>query len=197
MTFSAVILAGGKSSRMGRDKAWLEVDGQPLLARQIRLVQELGAAELFISGRVGVDYSKFGCPVLSDDFPDAGPLAGLERALRIAATPLVLALAVDMPEMTAGTMRSILGCCGENTGAIPRIGGVIEPLAAVYPKSALALATDQLQKKSNAARTFAGLCVSNGLANFVELPACEAGHFANWNSPADHAKQGVDAADLR
>lgn len=48
MNFSAVILAGGKSSRMGRDNAWLQVDGQPLLARQIRLARELGAAEALL-----------------------------------------------------------------------------------------------------------------------------------------------------
>ncbi|HEY5345385.1 MAG TPA: NTP transferase domain-containing protein, partial [Verrucomicrobiae bacterium] len=59
MNFSAVILAGGKSSRMGRDKAFLEIGGTTLLARQIGLARELGAAEIFISGRAETDYSKF------------------------------------------------------------------------------------------------------------------------------------------
>ncbi len=68
MNFSAVILAGGKSSRMGRDKAWLEFDGQSLLARQIACVRRAGASEVFISGRAGVDYSAFGCPVMEDEF---------------------------------------------------------------------------------------------------------------------------------
>ena len=81
MIFSAVILAGGKSLRMGRDKAWLEIEGQTLLARQIALARETGAAEIFISGRADADYSAFGCPVLQDGFPDAVPLAGIERAL--------------------------------------------------------------------------------------------------------------------
>src|SRR5258705_13766374 len=89
MNFSAVILAGGKSSRMGRDKAWLEAGGQSLLARQIGLVRELGAAEVFISGRADADYSEFGCRVLQDKFPDAGPLAGIERALDATTSPLL------------------------------------------------------------------------------------------------------------
>src|SRR6266566_3753822 len=59
MNFSAVILAGGKSSRMGRDKAFIKVGGQPLLARQIQLAQTVGAKEIFISGREDVDYSNF------------------------------------------------------------------------------------------------------------------------------------------
>src|SRR5690349_130325 len=87
MNFSAVILAGGKSSRMGRDKAWLEINGQILLTRQIELVQAGGATEVFISGRAGMDYSAFGCRVLQDRFPNAGPLAGIERALDAAIAP--------------------------------------------------------------------------------------------------------------
>ena len=75
MKFSAVILAGGRSSRMGQDKAWLPIDGQPLLARQISLVRELDPVELLISGRSGTDYRSLGCRVLTDGFPDAGPLA--------------------------------------------------------------------------------------------------------------------------
>src|ERR1035438_9547728 len=59
MNFSAVILAGGKSSRMGRDKAWLEVGRQTLLARQIQLAQAAGATEIFVSGRFGVAYPTF------------------------------------------------------------------------------------------------------------------------------------------
>ena len=82
MNFSAVILAGGQSRRMGRDKAWLPLDGQPLLARQIELVRELAPEELFISGRSDTDYTRLGCPVLTDEFTDAGPLAGLRPAWR-------------------------------------------------------------------------------------------------------------------
>ena len=66
MNFGAVILAGGKSSRMGRDKAFLEIGGPSLLARQISLVRDIGAAEIFISGRKGVNYSGFNCCVLTD-----------------------------------------------------------------------------------------------------------------------------------
>src|SRR3972149_4484685 len=84
MSFSAVILAGGQSSRMGRDKAWIEVAGQPMLAGALNLARNLGAREVFISGRAGADYSAFHCPVLFDLEPGLGPLGGIERALRVA-----------------------------------------------------------------------------------------------------------------
>jgi molybdopterin-guanine dinucleotide biosynthesis protein A len=146
MNFSAVILAGGKSSRMGRDKAWLDVGGRSLLARQVELAGTLGAREVFVSGRADVDYTALGYQVLLDRFPGAGPLAGIEAALAAATSPLVLVLAVDMPHMSVDVLRQLVGQCAETTGAIPRVAGEIEPLAAVYPKSALPLVTELLSK---------------------------------------------------
>ena len=185
MNFSAVILAGGKSSRMGRDKAFLETGGKTLLARQIQLSRELGAAETFISGGTGADYSAFGCRVLLDKFPDAGPLAGIERALDAAKSPLLLVLAVDLPEMTPEFLQRLSAGCSETCGIIPKLAGRVEPLAAYYPNAARSLATASLERKDFAANGFAGQCVQSGLARFAELPANEGKYFANWNSPAD------------
>jgi molybdenum cofactor guanylyltransferase len=185
VNFSAVILAGGKSSRMGRDKAWLEVDGRPLLARQIQLARESGAAEVFISGRADTDYAAFGCRVLWDKFGGAGPLAGIERALDAAMSPLLLVLAVDLPEMSVEFLRRLGAGCAENFGAIPRVNENIEPLAAFYPKISHSPAEALLCNRRNAVATFAEHCVQSGLARFVELPAAGSRHFANWNAPVD------------
>jgi molybdopterin-guanine dinucleotide biosynthesis protein A len=185
MNFSAVILAGGKSSRMGRDKAWLEVGGQSLLARQIGVVREFGAVEVFISGRANADYSGFGCRVLRDNFPDAGPLAGIERALGAAQSPLLLVLAVDLPEMHWEFLQWLGADCTDDFGAIPRVNENIEPLAAFYPKAAQSLAEVLLCAGKKAVAGFAEQCVQSSLARFVELPASKVKYFANWNLPAD------------
>lgn len=185
MDFGAVILAGGKSSRMGRDKAWLEVRGKTLLARQIEVARETGAMEILISGRAEADYSAFGCRVLLDKFPDAGPLAGVERGLAATASPLLLVLAVDLPAMSVELLCKLAGCCAENVGMIPRCNGVIEPLAAIYPKSAHPTAETLLSEKNNSMINFARRCVLSGLARFAERPAGDAKFFTNWNSPAD------------
>lgn len=186
MNFSAVILAGGKSSRMGCDKAFLEIGGQTLLARQIQLARDAGAAEVFISGRVGVDYSASGCRVLMDKFPDAGPLAGIERALAAAAAPLLLVLAVDLPGMTADFLRTLADDCPENCGVVPRVRGNLEPLAAIYPKAALPLATALLAEKKFAVKNFTARCEQAGLVSFVEFRETATSFFWNWNSPSDH-----------
>ncbi len=66
MSFGAVILAGGQSSRMGQDKAFVMLHGKYLLQAQIEIVRAAGFSEILISGRPGVDYSAFGLPVLLD-----------------------------------------------------------------------------------------------------------------------------------
>ena len=187
MNFSAVILAGGKSSRMGRDKAFLEFEGTPLLVRQVKLVRNAGAKEIFISGRANTDYAGFGCPVLVDNFPDAGPLAGIERALDACAMPVLLVLAVDMPHMTASLLRELAAHCAGGVGVIPRVNGRIEPLVAFYPKVARQLGSALLADVTYAVTGFAERCVTDGLAKFHDSPAGETVCFANWNAPVDLA----------
>jgi molybdopterin-guanine dinucleotide biosynthesis protein A len=192
MNFSAVILAGGQSSRMGRDKAALELAGETLLARQIKLVQAAGAAEVFISGRSGRDYTRFGCPVLADNFFQAGPLAGIESALQKCRNPLLLVLAVDMPQMSAAVLEDLLKQSGGGNGIIPRLAGHVEPLAALYPRIATPLATELLRSAPASAAGgspgvgfFAARCVQEGWARYHDLPADVALCFKSWNAPQD------------
>lgn len=185
MNFSAVILAGGKSSRMGRDKAFLEFEGRPLLERQLALVRETGIEEIFIAGRPDANYARFAARVLNDQFQNAGPLAGIERALASTSASHLLVLAVDMPGMRPDFLCRLLSGCRENLGAIPRCGPQIEPLAAVYPQIAKTLAEKLLRDHTPRAITFAELCVASNCAHFVACNENEQAIFANWNSPGD------------
>src|SRR5215471_16244499 len=127
MNLSAVILAGGESSRMGQDKAWVQFEGQPLIARALSTVRNSGITEIFISGRPGTDYSVLGCSVLVDREFGLGPIAGIERALDATQTSLILVLAVDMPRMTPVFLRKLADRCDPLTGAIPKLRGQLEP----------------------------------------------------------------------
>jgi molybdopterin-guanine dinucleotide biosynthesis protein A len=187
MNFDAVILAAGRSSRMGRDKAWISVDGEPLLARQIGLARQLGPGQIFISGRADADYREFGCRVLIDEVPDAGPLAGIERALQESSAPLLLALAVDMPGMELPFLRRLAAVCTGTAGAIPRVNGQIEPLAAFYPKGAHSMAQTLLRERRLAAVHFAESCAQAGLAIMFDVPPVDHVFFTNWNLPQDAA----------
>ena len=133
------------------------------------------------------DYARLCCPVLHDCFVDAGPLAGIERSLEAASSPLLLVLAVDMPNMSASFLRRLAANCTGGIGAIPRLNGLAEPLAAFYPKSAQSLAEAQLRNFHYAATSFAKRCVRSGLANFYDMSAKDADSFANLNTPMDAA----------
>lgn len=185
MSFSAVILAGGKSSRMRRDKAFLEVGGRTLLERQIEIVQAAGAKETLISGREDADYSTFVLRVLRDEFPDVGPLGGIHAALVTAQYPLVLVLAVDLPAMTSRFLNSLAMTSASGHGVIPRVGGQVEPLAAIYPRAASGILLGMLSEDAFSARTFAAACVAAGLAVYNDFPTDFAHLFNNMNTPDD------------
>ena len=190
MKFDAVILAGGKSTRMGRDKARLEVGGQTLLARQIERAREAGAGQVYISGPADRNYADFGCAVLSDRFEGGGPLAGIEQALAVGSSPVLLALAVDLPDMSAEWLRRLAAESPDDLGVIPKRNDFVEPLAAFYPTSARQLAEAQLGAGNNSAAHFARRCVASGLARFRELASGDEKYFANWNAPADWPVRG-------
>jgi molybdopterin-guanine dinucleotide biosynthesis protein A len=185
MDLSAVILAGGESRRMGTDKAWLRVSGQPLLMRAIQTARHLGAGELFISGRPGVDYSSLNCPVLLDPQPGLGPLAGIESALGAAAAPLLLVLAVDLPRMTTAFLRRLLERCRPDMGVVPVLHGRLEPLAAIYPKRSHAVARQLLAEARYAARDFAAACHLQALVQAWAVSPEAEGCLTNWNEPSD------------
>src|SRR5688500_16588132 len=93
--FAAVLLAGGRSTRMGFDKATLVIDGQPLWQRQLATLRALHPHELFISGRLDGPYGGAGVEIIEDDVADLGPLGGIASILRRAESELVLILAID------------------------------------------------------------------------------------------------------
>jgi len=185
MDLSAVILAGGKSSRMGRDKAFLEINGETLLARALKLVRGFGVEDIVISGRYEQDYSRFGYRVVYDLNPDTGPLGGIERALWQARSVLVLVLAVDLARMTEICLRRVLSRCDRLTGALGRVNGRLQPLAAIYPARCRVLVSDRLRRNQLAVHDFAEACMREGALRVVRLPRSYASSFANWNSPRD------------
>lgn len=107
------------------------------------------------------------------------------HAMSAATNPLLLALAVDLPEMRAELLRRLAVGCSEKFGVIPCVGGRVEPLAAFYPRPARALAETQIANNNKALRAFSERCVQAGLARFETLPPEDAPCFANWNSPGD------------
>jgi hypothetical protein len=80
--FSALLLAGGRSTRMGTDKAFIEIDRVPLWRRQLQLLEELRPDEVLIAGPAHEAWQEINCIIIPDAKPNAGPLAGIVAALQ-------------------------------------------------------------------------------------------------------------------
>ena len=170
---------------MGEDKAFIEMNGTPLWRRQLQILQELAPRELFLSGPSREQWRHIDSIIISDAKPDAGPLAGLVAALRRCSTPLLLALAIDLPNMTADHLRELLARCSNAEGVIPRWRQRFEPLAAVYPRTALSLAENCLASDDHSLQRFAARCVSDRLLDVMDIAIDDEPLFLNMNTPED------------
>ena len=174
---------------MGRDKALLPLpDGRLLWQRQLEVLRELDPSELFISGP-SRDAFPAEIPLLPDAAPSLGPLAGIAAALGIMQSERLVVLAVDLPRMTAAYLRGLLpeeGAAVPGRGVVPELrGGFLEPLAATYPKTALAAAQDGLRRADRSLQAFARRLIDAGQVVTRPITAGETGLFVNWNEPED------------
>ena len=129
---TAFILAGGKSTRMGADKAFVTLNGHTLLARALEL-----AGSITPDVRIVGDPAKFAtfAPVVEDVFAGCGPLGGIHAALRASQTDLNLILAVDVPFVSAALLQYLIARARNSPAAMvtaARANGGWQPLCAVY-----------------------------------------------------------------
>ncbi len=129
--WTGVVLAGGKSSRMGRDKALIEIDGISLLQRSIDLLRPHTREILVIADPDR--YAPEHAVVVPDEHPGAGPLGGIITAMHKARYVRLLVLACDMPNLTDRLLMKLKNALlGEVDAVIPRHGAMVEPLAGAY-----------------------------------------------------------------
>lgn len=134
---AAFILAGGASSRMGRDKGLLEFGGVPLILRTAHLLMPVVASVTVVGSPNR--YAVFGLRAIADEVvreegTSQGPLAGIATALRTTSTPWNLILACDLPYLTIDWVNWLLSRAMDSSAQIvvPRTSQGLEPLAAVY-----------------------------------------------------------------
>jgi len=142
---TVAVQAGGRSSRMGSDKALLRLDGIPLIERLLQRVSGLGE-EILITTNRPQDYQYLGLRMASDPEPGAGALHGLRTALEAARGQTVLVLACDMPFVSRPLLEHMLQLAEAADLVVPRRGGEYEPLHAVYSKGCLPALEAALQQ---------------------------------------------------
>ena len=145
---TAFVLAGGKSSRMGSDKAFLRLGDETLLSQALKLAGNVAEAVWIVGD--AKKFAAFG-RVVEDVYRDRGPLGGIHAALSGSTTELNLMLAVDLPFVTQKLLQYMLSRALESGAmvTVPRTGSGVQPLCAVYRRGFAEVAEQSLLEGKN------------------------------------------------
>ncbi len=141
---TSILLAGGRSARLGRDKAFLQVNGQFLIERILRRLGQISEETIIVANEVD-RYEQFEGIVITDVSPGKGALGGIFSGLTRASNHHSLVVACDMPFLNVSLLRYMQGLAADYDVVIPRVGGLTEALHAIYSKNCLPFIERQLQ----------------------------------------------------
>ncbi|MEK7241425.1 MAG: molybdenum cofactor guanylyltransferase [Planctomycetota bacterium] len=146
MKMSAVILAGGKSSRMGQDKAFLKIGNRTIVEYQLQRLNPL-FEELLLSTNLPEKFAHLGLETVQDFIPDRGPLVGIYSSLLKARYSHLFAIACDMPFISPGLITYMKEDCKDYDVTVPETERGLEPLHAIYSKTCLPAMKEYVGKK--------------------------------------------------
>jgi len=183
---TGVILAGGKSSRMGSNKALLPYRGGRFIEAIHRQLSGL-FEEVLVVTNTPEQYAFLGCRMVSDIYRDMGALAGLHAGLVNSRTPHIFAVACDMPYLNDSLIRALVARRHQGDVIIPESNNGLEPLHAVYCRSCLPAMETALKAGKRRLVSFfpeiQAMIVSGDTVRFVD-PHLDS--FRNINTPADY-----------
>jgi len=181
---SGIIVAGGRSSRIGVDKALLKVGGSTMIERIITVLQQV-AGHVLISAGNG-KYSFTGYSHVEDKFADIGPIGGIYSALKASSTPINIVVSCDLPFLSVGLLDYLLQNSLENEMIIPVHNNFYEPLCAVYNVSLLPVIEQQINEGDYKLINLITKTDSKLLPITSDLPFYKPNVFNNINSIADY-----------
>jgi molybdenum cofactor guanylyltransferase len=194
-SLAAALLAGGASRRMGSDKALLpvEFEGKTCLLweKQWRLLKAVAPAELLFSGpsRAALPPE---VPALRDRWESAGPLAGIATCLEYVRSDLLLVLAVDLPLMNLICLSELIRLAlGAKSGVVPVLNGKFEPLVAIYPKGALPIAFERIERQQLKLQEFVLELQAKQIVLPWIVPLEMSPCFNNWNHPEEISRNAL------
>lgn len=144
---TVAIIAGGKSSRMGTDKSFVELLGKPIIEHLAERVHDLGQDETILVTNRPAEYAHLRLPMHLDVLPDKGSLGGIYTAITYSRNPYTLVIACDMPFANPDLLQYMIGLCAadEYDVIVPRTDGYPEGLHAIYSKSCLGAIRKRLE----------------------------------------------------
>ena len=180
---SAVLLAGGESRRMGRDKATFEFCGKALWQNQFALLKKLDPFEIFVSARTNPFWRPDETIFAADEPPSRGPISGIAATFKKMRTGHLIVLAIDLPLMSANYLRLLCAQIAKGRGIVPMIGDRAEPLAAIYPIEAADDFTASLSKKDYSLQSVIKNLAAAKKVRLLPVATEDENLFCNLNSP--------------
>lgn len=186
---ACAIIAGGMASRFGGQvKALIEIDGKSILSRLLEVL-EPRFSELVVAANDPAPYADTGLPVVADEVPGQGPLAGIAAALRWCRRPYLFAIACDMPYPSIEVVDLLLSRRAPGVDiVVPMVGELPEPLCALYHRRCLPVLEERLQsgrRKASGLITDGGLGVARVYEPELRAIDAELGFLTNINTASD------------
>jgi len=144
-SISAIVLAGGQSRRMGRDKALIDYQGRPIIAHVVDTLRALSDDIAVVSNQSDL-YGPFGARIVPDYEPPCGPLGGIAVGLQTARHPLAVVVACDMPFLNVTLLRWLIDLAEGYDAVVPQTGDEFEPLHAVYRRECYSPIVQRLER---------------------------------------------------
>lgn len=186
------VTAGGRSSRMGRDKAWLDLAGRPMIEHVIAALQPVTTSVSIIANDSANDsrYAKLGFPVFPDSHSGIGPLEAIRISLLNTKRPRALLVGCDLPFVTSELFKFLASLDGPYEAVVPMSANQrLEPLCAIYCSSGLH-AVDALIASGERKISLLYDRVPTRYVRFEELEHLAGSElfFSNVNTPGDYTR---------
>lgn len=196
---TAIILAGGQSSRMGTNKALLTINGQTVIEQIVAECKKITDNVLIVTNRFS-DYKFLHLPMVEDKEKGKGPLAGIQAGLSAVSTEKTIVIACDMPFISTKVALALLDELTSYDACIPEINDQLHPLFAAYRKSCLpavneSLAEGQLRIRQFLSKVHVKIKTENELPSYLDQA------FFNMNNPEEYekaksiSKKGTESGD--
>ncbi len=178
---AGAVLAGGKSSRMGRDKALLTLGGKTIIERVVDRLREVFESIIIISDREA-SYAFLGVPVYGDIFKDCGPLGGIHAALTISKTNTIFVASCDLAFLTSSVILSIIDKPLRCDARVASTESGLQPLCGLYSRRCLRVLQDHLTSGQLSVSKF----LQDVSSTSIDLDECGL-DLTNINTPDDYA----------
>ncbi len=183
---TGIILAGGKSSRLGEEKGLALFNGRPLVEHAINIVKPLCGKLVISANDYQQEYAKYGFEVVEDQIKDIGPMGGLYTCLKQSKTRYNIVLSCDTPFVNAGLFEYLLDVIENFQAVIPvHDNGLIEPLCAVYATNTIWSLQLTIEKRNYKLMDFLNEINHKKVEMHNNLPFYSEELFVNINTKSD------------